>query len=158
YDPTPAQVRQVAAADILFYNGLGLELFADRLIHNTAQRGLKAVRLSEGLAPIHGASFAVEGHGHGRGEHSHEDGDPHFWLNVRHAMHYVERIRDALIEMDPEGAEVYAERSGRYLAELAALDEWIAGRIGSIPEGNRLLVTYHDAFAYFAQAYELELV
>lgn len=148
WEATPREARSVAAADVLFYNGLGLEVWVDRLIDNAARPDLPIVVLSEGLTPMKQADFAA---------HPHEEGDPHFWLNVQYGMHYVERIRDALIELDPEYAEYYEQNAKRYLAELAELDEWIEERIAAIPKEHRKLITYHDAFGYLAERYGLEI-
>jgi zinc/manganese transport system substrate-binding protein/manganese/iron transport system substrate-binding protein len=102
------------------------------------------VVLSEGLEPID------------EGEHA--GGNPHFWLDVANAQHYVEKIRDTLVEVDPQGAEVYRANAKKYLAELEELNRYIKNKSISIPEERRKLVTFHDAFPYFAKAYGFELV
>lgn len=89
--------------------------------------------------------------------HDHSGGDPHFWLDVENAEHYVEAIRDALVEADPDGAEEYEANAEEYLAILEELDGYIAEQAETIPEENRKLVTTHEAFAYFAEAYGFEL-
>ncbi len=89
--------------------------------------------------------------------HEHAEGDPHFWLDVGHAEHYVEVIRDTLVEADPDGAEEYEANAEEYLATLGELDGYIAEQAETIPEENRKLVTTHEAFAYFAEAYGFEL-
>ncbi|MBA2443287.1 MAG: zinc ABC transporter substrate-binding protein [Rubrobacter sp.] len=91
-------------------------------------------------------------------EHAHEEGNPHFWLDVAYAEQYVERIRDAYIEVDPEGAEEYEANAGEYLAELEELDGYIREQAEAIPEEDRKLITFHDAFPYFAEAYGFETV
>jgi anchored repeat ABC transporter substrate-binding protein len=72
-------------------------------------------------------------------------------------MSYVEVIRDTLIEQDPEGARTYRRNGTAYLAELDALDRYVRDRVAEIPESRRYLVTTHDAFAYLADAYDLEV-
>ena len=89
--------------------------------------------------------------------HGHAEGNPHFWLDVENAEHYVEGIRDSLIEVDPEGEEEYRQNADEYLAELDELDGYIEELAQEIPEENRKLVTSHDAFPYFAEAYGFEL-
>ena len=89
--------------------------------------------------------------------HAHAGGNPHFWLDVENAEHYVEEIRDRLIEVDPEGEEQYRQNAEEYLAELEELDGYIEQQARQIPEENRKLVTAHDAFPYFAEAYGFEL-
>ncbi|MET0132235.1 MAG: anchored repeat ABC transporter, substrate-binding protein, partial [Kibdelosporangium sp.] len=91
------------------------------------------------------------------GKHVHGEIDPHLWQNVRNAMSYVEVIRDALIERDPEGARTYRRNATAYLAELDALDRYVRDRIAGIPEARRYLVTTHDAFGYLADAYGVKI-
>lgn len=153
FEPTPREARNIATADILFVNGLGYEQWLEKLVQNAGSPRLQVVTLSEGLTPIAGVSFAAPGHD----DHHHADGDPHFWLDVQHAMYYVRRIQQALAAFDPEGAPFYASRAEAYLAELAELDRWIAARIAEIPQASRVLLTYHDAFGYFAARYGLDL-
>jgi zinc/manganese transport system substrate-binding protein/manganese/iron transport system substrate-binding protein len=73
-------------------------------------------------------------------------------------MRYVEKIRDGLIEVDPSGADLYRANAAAYLDELDALDKETATAIESIPPERRKLVTFHDAFPYFAERYGLEVV
>lgn len=148
WEATPREARNLAAADILFYNGLGLEIWVDRLIENTARQDLPVVVLSEGLTPLAGPKFTA---------HSHEQGDPHFWLDVQHAMTYVERIRDALIDVDPNNRDYYQANAAEYLQELVELDQWITKQIQTIPAENRQIITYHDAFGYLANRYGLTI-
>lgn len=91
------------------------------------------------------------------GHDAHAGGDPHLWLDVENGEHYVERIRDGLIEADPEGEEEYRENAEEYLAELEELDGYMEEQAEGIPEENRKLITTHEAFAYFAEAYGFEL-
>lgn len=150
FDPTPREGRNVATADLLFINGLGLEEWIEKLLQNAGSPGLRVTTLSAGLTPIEGVSFSAH--------HHDEEGDPHFWLDVRHAMHYVRRIEQALSEYDPDGAAFYQANAAAYLAELEVLDNWIIDQISTISAENRVLVTYHDAFGYMAQRYGLDIL
>jgi anchored repeat ABC transporter substrate-binding protein len=87
------------------------------------------------------------------GRHVHGEIDPHLWQDVGNAQSYVELIRDTLIGVDPAGAADYRRNADAYLAELTALDGYVATTIASIPPANRYLVTTHDAFGYLAHAY-----
>lgn len=177
WEPSTAQARALATADVFFYNGLGLEPWAERTITNVGRRDLMAVRLSDGLEPIGDVSFHVPVPSQSQmtsgrttpdpmtstrrsADHDdhHHDGDPHFWLDITNAMHYVRRIEQALSAADPSGAAYYEARAEQYLAELEALDRWFAAEIERIPPQRRVLVTYHDAYAYMAERYGLELV
>jgi manganese/iron transport system substrate-binding protein len=150
YEPTPLEAKALANADVFFYNGFGLESWAERLAANVGGAGLPSVQLSLGLTPITGVTF-----GH---NHDHEEGDPHFWLDITNAMHYVEVIKDTFISLDPAGEEYYQSMAGAYSEKLAQLDEWFLQQIQSIPQDNRRLVTYHDGFSYMAERYGLEIV
>lgn len=101
---------------------------------------------------------AGEGHaGESGGAHDHGAVNPHFWLSVPNAEHYVEGVRDALIEADPESEDVYRQNAEEYLAELEELNSYVKEQVQNIPEENRKLVTFHDAFPYFAEEYGLGL-
>lgn len=152
YEPVPAQVADVSKADLVLINGLGLEETLHDVIQNNVGAGVPVVEMFEGLTPVDGEEHEEEG------QHAHAEGNPHFWLNVRHAMHYVERIRDALVQVDPEGEETYRSAAAAYLSELEALDGDVQEAVGAIPSERRKLVTFHDAFPYLAERYGLELV
>lgn len=91
------------------------------------------------------------------GKHVHGEIDPHLWQNVRNAMAYVQLIRDTLIAADPEGARYYRDNANTYLAELEETDNYLHETLATIPKGNRHLLTTHDAFAYLADAYGLNV-
>lgn len=101
--------------------------------------------------PIHQLPQAV------LGKHVHGEIDPHLWQDVGNAMAYVELIRDTLIARDPDGAGDYRANADRYLAVLERLDRHVQRTIASIPESRRHLITTHDAFAYLAHAYGIEI-
>jgi len=86
------------------------------------------------------------------------EGDPHFWLDARNMAVYAENIRDALIRVDPEGAEEYRVRTAEVVAELEALHEELLTALAIIPVERRKLIVFHDAFRYFAAAYEFETI
>ena len=86
-----------------------------------------------------------------------EQYDPHVWFDVSLWAYAVRSVRDALIEADPEGEGHYRANARRYLGRLAGLDAWARRQIAGIPERQRLLVTSHDAFAYFGRAYGIDV-
>jgi ABC-type Zn uptake system ZnuABC Zn-binding protein ZnuA len=169
FQPSPSDARKISESEVVFQNGLGLEEWLDGLVESAGGENTKVVELSEGLEPLaeeeHGNEHGVEedhAEEHGAEEegghaHEHVEGNPHLWLDVENAEHYVERIRDALIEFDPEGADDYRANAEEYLNQLEELDRYIEEQAESIPEENRKLVTFHDAFPYFAEAYGFEL-
>ena len=93
-------------------------------------------------------------HGHAH-DHDHDHGmfDPHIWTDVVNAQAMVRTIRDAMVELDAANASVYRSNANAYLAELTALDRFVREQVAQIPEANRILVTPHNSFAYFAERY-----
>lgn len=141
YQPTPGDIRTVAQARIVFYNGTHLEEWIDGTIRNAGKPDLPIVVLSQGLPTIS------------------EDGEPnpHLWLDVANAKTYVERIWDNLSRVDAGNAGYYADRATTYLSQLEELDAWIQAEVAKIPPRRRKLVTFHDAFPYFAKRYGFAL-
>lgn len=151
YELPPDRVAALARADVVFVNGLDLEGNVLDAIEANA-RG-PVVKLSEGLEVRAGGTEHK-----GEEEDERAESNPHLWLDVANAQRYVERIRDALIEIDPEGREKYDTNATAYLEELEMLDAAFESAVASIPEERRKLVTFHDAFPYLARRYGLEVV
>lgn len=147
YEPTPGDLRRVSEADLIIYNGFGLEIWFNKLV-TAAGKQDQVVVASELVTP-----YFIEAEGPFAGLP-----DPHAWMDATKAMKYVERIRDALIEIDPQGANEYLANAERYLNELNDLDAWIREQVERIPPQNRKLVTTENAMRYFAEAYEFEIV
>jgi zinc/manganese transport system substrate-binding protein len=148
YAPSPADARTLAAAKLVFVNGLGFEGWMDRLV---AASGTKApvVVASTGVAQLRLES--AHDHGHG-------DIDPHAWQSVANAAIYVANIRDALAGADPAGKAAYDANAGAYLGRLDALDREVKSQLGRIPADRRRIITSHDAFGYFAAAYGVTMI
>ena len=89
--------------------------------------------------------------------HAHTVGDPHFWQNPRLVVHYVNQIANGLVAADPDNAQLYLDNAAAYVAELEALYTYISDALAAIPEERRVMVTFHDAFGYFATRYDLEV-
>lgn len=147
YKATQGDMRALAQADAILYNGLSLEgRMADILVRMARTKPTFAVTEyipEEQL--MEPEAFA--------GQY-----DPHVWFDLSLWKMAVERVRDALIEVDPEHAGAYRANAAAYLAELDQTDAYIRSRIAEIPEASRVLVTAHDAFGYFGRAYDLEVV
>jgi len=141
YQPTPQDGRRLAAAKIVFVNGLGFEGWIDRL-----------VAASKTKARILVASRAVTPRKEGEGI------DPHAWQDVANVKIYIANIRDALVEADPDGAERYKANAALYLHALGALDAEIVAAIDAIPRARRRIVSTHDAFGYFSARYGVEFI
>ncbi len=144
YELPPNRVAEIAKADLVFINGLGLEASIQDVIDNNA--GGPIVKLSEGLPVLEGT------------EENSSQGNPHMWLDARLGARYVERIRDALIVQDPAGKPQYEANAAAYLEQLGNLDRKMEATIQSILPERRKLVTFHDAYPYLAMRYGLEAV
>lgn len=136
YTPTPHDAKEVGAARLLIVNGLGLEGWLPRLQQASGSK-----------APIVVATQGITARKRG------SDADPHAWQSVGNAMVYVRNIRDALVAADPADADTFKVNAERYLAELAALDREVRAEIDKIPPERRKVISTHDAFGYFADAY-----
>lgn len=141
YQPTPKDGRNLASAKLVFVNGLGFEGWIDRLIAASKTKA-RIVTASRGVTPRKDA----------------EGADPHAWQNVADAKIYVANIRDALIEADPDAADVFQANADQYLTRLGTLDAEIKSAIAAIPQSRRRIVSTHDAFGYFAARYGLEFI
>jgi zinc/manganese transport system substrate-binding protein len=87
-----------------------------------------------------------------------DDTDPHAWQNLYNGTIYVQNIRDALIAADPEGKAEYEANADKYLAAIDAEDKAVQAAIAALPEARRKIITSHDAFGYFGNAYGLEII
>ncbi|QCB46378.1 metal ABC transporter substrate-binding protein [Hydrogenophaga sp. PAMC20947] len=162
FQPTPTQAKLVGQADILFSNGLGFEGWMERLLNTASYKG-RHVITSRGIEPIEGddhdeqEDHEKEKNGHSDHGH-HEDADPHAWQSVPNVMVYVGNIAKGLCEADPAGCELYQRNALRYRAELQALDSDIRAQWKAIPVAQRKVITSHDAFGYYAQAYGVKFL
>lgn len=160
FQPSPSDARKISESRVVFQNGLGLEGWLDDLLQSAGGEDVRVVELAEGLETIedNGHEHEDEHAGEHGEEAEHAEGNPHLWLDVSNTQRYVEKIRDAMIEVDPEGAEEYRANAEEYLTELEKLDGYIRERVETVPGENRKLVTFHEAFPYFAEAYGFEQV
>lgn len=152
FEPTPQDVAKIAASDVLMINGAGLEEWIEETLANAG--GHRTVIEAAAGLPSRAPRQDEES---GSGEHPLE-GDPHFWLDPNNVVHYVENIRDGLIQADPEGRDVYTQNAAAYIAQLQELDRWIVEQVAQVPAERRLLVTNHESFGYFADRYGFQVV
>lgn len=144
YEPTPADSVAFEQANLILYNGYNLEPGIIRMM-NSAGANARQLAVGEVVQPL---QLEKEGQ---------RVPDPHVWGDVRNAIAMTEAIRDALIELSPDDRQEFTENSDRLIAELEALHTWIGQQIATIPAERRKLVTTHDAFQYYANAYGLEV-
>jgi manganese/iron transport system substrate-binding protein len=143
YEPTPLDIVKAQSADLVLWNGLGLERWFQRFfqdVHDvpssTATAGIEPIGISEG--PYLGKP------------------NPHAWMSPANALVYVENIRKALVALDPTNAASYNANAAAYSRRLADLDTPIAATLAKIPASRRILVSCEGAFSYLAHDYGLK--
>ncbi|NJL46258.1 MAG: zinc ABC transporter solute-binding protein [Leptolyngbyaceae cyanobacterium SM2_5_2] len=142
YEPVPADSVAFEQADLILYNGYNLEPNLIRLLNAT---GVKAQRVAVGevVPPL---DLAKSGS---------TVPDPHVWGDASNGVPMVEAIRDEFIALAPEHKAIFSQNAATYIQELNQLHGWIAAQTATIPPSQRQLVTTHDAFQYYANAYGL---
>jgi ABC-type Zn uptake system ZnuABC Zn-binding protein ZnuA len=143
YKSVPQDSRTIARSDIVFVNGFGLEGWISKLVE-AAGGERPVITVSNGITPL-------------RDDRGHGDPDPHCWFDAALAKIYIENILSGLIGIDPENEDFYKKNAEKFSAELDSLDSWTSEKINSIPENIRILVTSHDAFRYFGNAYGIRV-
>ena len=143
YEPTPADVRLIAAADLVLINGLTFEGWMNELIANSGTRA-RTVTITEGIGTIASEEYA-------------NSSDPHAWMSARNGLTYVQNIRDALVELDPFNRKVYEFNANVYLQQIQELDREIFAQLDRVPEDRRVLITSHDAFRYYGRHYGIQV-
>ena len=145
YEPAPSDTIVLETSDLILYNGYNLEPGLIRLINGAGVNALK-LAVGEVVEPL---DFQYQGQ---------TEPDPHVWGDVENAIAMINAIRDALIKLSPEDAAVFTENAAQLSVELNRLDTWVTTQIMTIPAGQRNLVTTHDAFQYYANAYGVKVV
>ena len=145
YEPTPADAKTLAGADLVFLNGLGFEGWMPRLVRSSGYKGTMAVA-SEGVKP---RSMVDDGK---------KITDPHAWQDLANGKTYVANIAKALSLADPAGAEAYRANAAAYTKKIEDMDAWVKEEFAKIPREERRMITSHDAFGYFGQAYGLTIL
>ncbi len=143
YEPVPSDIAKAQQADLVLYNGLELERWFDQFLGNLED--VPAAILTEGITPIPIAE----------GPYS-DKPNPHAWMSPKNALIYVENIRKAFVELDPDNADVYNANAEAYRQQLEAIDTTLASRLALVPSAQRYLVTCEGAFSYLARDYDLE--
>ncbi len=143
YQTTPSDIRRVQGSDLVFYNGLNLELWFDRFFKNLTD--VPKVEVSDGVKPI-----GISG-----GPYSGKP-NPHAWMSMKNALIYVDNIRRALVEFDSEHAETYNANAREFSAQIIASIEPLRKRLARLPQEKRWLVTSEGAFSYLARDHALQ--
>lgn len=160
FEPTPRDAKALLEAKVLVLNGLDFEAWLPQLAQASGFGGLR-VLASDGVAVrrLSGGSGSSddqadkesEGRGHG-------DVDPHAWQDLANGMIYARNIAAGLARADPRNASYYEGRAAGYLARMKALDNEVRTAIAAIPAERRRVISSHDAFGYFGDAYGIEFI
>lgn len=148
FEPTPADVKAIARAQLVVINGLGFEGWMERLTGAAGYRGSLVVA-SAGVAARQRP---------GIGAHAAARPDPHAWQDPSNVMIYTRNIVAALSKLDPAGSSQYQANGERYLRALADLDRWAQAQFAVLSDRQRSVITSHDAFEYFAAHYGLRFL
>lgn len=147
YRQTRSDIMAMTSADAVFWHGLFLEAQLEQFFHELGD--IKPVVALAELLP----RDSLLGSEEYEGRH-----DPHVWMDPALWVDVVEAARDALTDLDPEGAETFAANAETHLQELSELQDYAAGVLATVPPEARVLVTAHDAFNYFGRAYDYEVM
>ena len=142
YQPTPGDIVKAQDADLVLWNGFNLERWFEKFFQNV--KDVPSAVVSAGVEPM----GIAEGPYTGRP-------NPHAWMSPTNALQYVENIRKALVENDPDNAETYNKNAAAYSAKIKAMDAPLRARLSAIPEDKRWLVTSEGAFSYLARDYKM---
>jgi len=143
YEPTPMDLVKAQEADLVLWNGMGLERWFEKFLQQV--KSVPSVVVSTGVEPI----------GIGDGPYSGKP-NPHSWMSPANAILYVENIRQALAKLDPANAAAFAANAAAYTAELRAVDEPVRKALESIPVEQRWLVSCEGAFSYLIRNYGMK--
>ncbi len=143
YEPKPDDAKRLSEAKLVVSNGVGLDNFLDHLLASGTGGTTPRLVLGDGIPTL-----TVDG-----------EPNPHFWLDPSLVkQYYLPNIAAKLAEIDPAGKATFEANAAAYGAQLDALDTELLAKVAQIPPANRKLVTFHDAFPYFARHFGFQLV
>jgi manganese/zinc/iron transport system substrate-binding protein len=148
YQPTEANIVAMNEADAVIYSGLHLEGQFDTVFEALGEQGIVTYPMSR---PVKDAGFTFGGFT--LSEELTNVDDPHFWFDPRNWQLAVEGVAETLAHLDPDHADIYMENAVAYIEQLDILYEWGVEAMSLVPEQQRTLVTSHDAFQYFGDAF-----
>jgi zinc transport system substrate-binding protein len=138
YALTAADMKRLAAADIFFTNGAGMESFIETVARQF--KGLRIISLCDGIPLLRNPDGTD---------------NPHVWVGIGNAIKQVQNLGSAMVLFDPDNAELYAVNTDGYIRKLRALEEEMHARLA--PYAGRKIVTFHEAFPYFAREFQLDI-
>ena len=143
YQPTPGDIIRAQDADLILWNGLNLELWFEQFFTNLTD--VPSATLTDGIVPM----------GIAEGEYSGKP-NPHAWMSLENAIIYVDNIRDAMSEHDPENAATYAANAEAYKAEITAAIAPLREAVLAVPEQQRWLASCEGAFSYLIRDFQMK--
>ena len=150
YSAIPSNRQAIEEAQLVLYDGYKFAPSLEKLVKSTSTESPKVAVYEEAVPnPLMGH------HHHDEHEEEELEPDPHVWYDVQNTIESVEVIKNHLAQVNPTEADFYTDSAQQFEAQLEKLDSWIKKQIATIPPSQRTLVTTHDAFNYYAQAYGL---
>ncbi|MDX2226826.1 MAG: metal ABC transporter substrate-binding protein [Verrucomicrobiae bacterium] len=143
YEPTPQDIVKAQSADLILWNGMGLERWFEKFMGKV--KNVPGAVLSEGIVPISIAEGPYTG-----------KPNPHSWMSPANAVIYVENIRKALVALDPANEKTYNANAAAYTAKIKAVDDPVRKKLESIPADQRWLVSSEGAFSYLIRNYGMK--
>ena len=145
YEPTPSDLVRAQNADLILNNGMNLERWYEQFLGNV--KDVPSVTLTAGIEPV---SIA-------EGPYA-DKPNPHAWMSPKNALVYVENIRSAFVDLDPDNAETYNANAEAYGQKIQAIDQQLQQSLAKVPENERFLVSCEGAFSYLTRDYGLQEV
>jgi zinc transport system substrate-binding protein len=157
WEPTAKLMAQMEKADVFIYNGVNMEMWADKLVKSISSEKLKVVEASSGVSLIKLEDHEEGEYGKHEGEEdNHGDYDPHVWLDPMRALKQAENIKNAFVAADEENMEFYESNFNEFANKLRELDQKYREELKD-RKLNEIVVA-HAAFGYLADRYGLEQI
>lgn len=143
YEPTPLDIVKAQSADLVLKNGMGLERWFEKFMSKI--KNVPSVDLSAGIEPIGIAAGPYNG-----------KPNPHSWMSPTNALIYVENIRKALVQIDPQNKATYDQNAAKYSDQIRVIELILKDKLSQVPAESRWLVTSEGAFSYLTRDYGLK--
>lgn len=154
YQLTTSNMVTLSTADVLIVNGGGMENFIEKAVET--YEDLKVINASDEIIHEH-EEEEIEHNDEGELEHTHEHGEnAHIWVSISMHIEQIKKIRDELVKIDSKNAEAYIENANHYILKLEDLKARMHQSLDNIE--NKKIVTFHEAFEFFAEEFALEIV
>jgi zinc/manganese transport system substrate-binding protein len=156
YEPKPDDAKKIASANIVFSNGLGFDSWVGRL-HKASGSNAEVIELA--AASKSGLRETGEDGDHDNDhDHNHDHYDPHVWQDPRHVEGFVKTIADYLCKLDSQNCDEFESNAAALTHAIKTVDAEIKAAFSQIPTERRIVITSHDAFGYFADAYNVRFL